>query len=66
MDLNTLFESGKLEDVYGNDTGILSYQKKRIENAFKGYAEHFGEEGELHLFSAAGRSEIGGNHTDHQ
>lgn len=66
MDLNTLFESGKLEDVYGKDPDIISYQKKRLERAFKGYEEHFGKEGELHLFSAAGRSEIGGNHTDHQ
>ena len=26
----------------------------------------FGSEGELHFFSAPGRTEIGGNHTDHQ
>ena len=28
--------------------------------------EHFGEENDIRLFSASGRSEIGGNHTDHQ
>ncbi len=66
MDLNTLFESNRLEDIYGSDPDTLSYQKQRIRKATDGYREHFGECGELHIFSAAGRSEIGGNHTDHQ
>ena len=66
MDLNTLFESNRLEDIYGSDPDTLSYQKQRIRKATDGYREHFGEGGELHIFSAAGRSEIGGNHTDHQ
>lgn len=29
------------------------------------FREHFGEQDNMHLFSSPGRSEIGGNHTDH-
>ena len=56
----------KLKEVYGHDPEMLSYQQKRMEKAIKGYGEHFGGAEDLHIFSAAGRSEIGGNHTDHQ
>ena len=66
MDIDNLIRSGKLEDVYGSDPVIISYQKERIERAVKGYEEHFGKCEDIHIFSAAGRSEIGGNHTDHQ
>ena len=66
MDIDNLIRSGKLEDVYGSDPAIITYQKERIERAVKGYEEHFGKCEDLHIFSAAGRSEIGGNHTDHQ
>ena len=66
MDLEKLFKSELFHDVYGNDPDILSYHEKRIKNAVSGYGEHFGNADEAHVFSAAGRSEIGGNHTDHQ
>ena len=38
----------------------------RIEKVRKGFAETFGSKEELMYFSAPGRTEIGGNHTDHQ
>ena len=66
MDLNRLFESGKIEEIYGSDKDIVSYQKQRFERALSGYRQHFDAPDDLHIFSAAGRSEIGGNHTDHQ
>ena len=66
MDLKALTDTGRLKEIYGDDPAIISYQKSRIENAMNAYSELFGEEGDIHLFSAAGRSEIGGNHTDHQ
>ena len=66
MDLNSLFNSGRISEIYGSDSEILSYQKKRMERALSGFEEHFGHSDDIHLFSAAGRSEIGGNHTDHQ
>lgn len=66
MNLEKLFNSELFCDVYGNDPDMLSYHRKRITNAVSGYEEHFGSSDEAHVFSAAGRSEIGGNHTDHQ
>ena len=40
----------------------------RIESVVKGFCERFDPEGEreLTVFSAPGRTELGGNHTDHQ
>lgn len=38
----------------------------RYSNALESFVEIFGERDNLRLFSAPGRSEIGGNHTDHQ
>lgn len=55
---------GKLLDIYVDEKS-LSYQKERYINAVKRYEEIFGDE-EIAIYSAPGRSEIGGNHTDHQ
>lgn len=38
----------------------------RIERVLRGYASTYGEGTPPRLFSAPGRTEIGGNHTDHQ
>lgn len=38
----------------------------RIDALMKAYTEHFPEPEAIHLFSAPGRIEVGGNHTDHQ
>ena len=40
--------------------------KSRICSLLNAYTEHFPEPLEIHLFSAPGRIEVGGNHTDHQ
>lgn len=54
----------KLLDIYADSTK-LKYQKERYISAVKKYEEIFGVE-EISIYSAPGRSEIGGNHTDHQ
>ena len=54
----------KLIDIYV-DTEQLEYQKNRYINTITKFEEHYGA-GEVQIFSAPGRSEIGGNHTDHQ
>ncbi len=41
-------------------------QRERYLMAVEGFVSTFGDEGELMLFSAPGRTEIGGNHTDHE
>lgn len=54
----------KLLDIYV-DESKLAYQKERYVKAVETYEAIFGE-GEVAVYSAPGRSEIGGNHTDHQ
>lgn len=62
------FQEGKyeglLKDIY-IDEAVLDYQKERYIKAIESFEELFGEK-EVAIYSAPGRSEIGGNHTDHQ
>ncbi len=52
-----------LKDIYPAEQ--LKAQIRRYRTAEVGFAEHFGELGEHRFFSAPGRTEICGNHTDH-
>lgn len=54
----------KFLDIY-IDKNKLEYQKARYIRAIKKFEENYGS-GTMSIFSAPGRSEIGGNHTDHQ
>ena len=54
----------ELCSIYG-DEKLLPYQKKRYVDALCKFETYYGE-GDVAVFSAPGRSEIGGNHTDHQ
>ena len=54
----------RLLDVYADETKIY-YQRERYINAIKKFEQCY-KLGDVELFSAPGRSEIGGNHTDHQ
>lgn len=54
----------RLIDIY-IDKDKLSEQKSRYSQALKAFTELFGDDADA-IFSAPGRSEIGGNHTDHQ
>ena len=53
-----------LEDLY-EDSSLVNYQKDRYSNALNKFIELYGDEN-VSIYSAAGRSEISGNHTDHQ
>lgn len=53
-----------LTDIYV-DKEKVGYQTERYINALREYEKVFGS-GEIEIYSAPGRSEIGGNHTDHQ
>lgn len=53
-----------LLDVYV-DSQKIEYQRKRYYKAIETFEENYGV-GEIEIYSAPGRSEIGGNHTDHQ
>lgn len=53
----------RLEKLYGDD---VAAQRARYIEAVNGFVSTFDEPaGDLMLFSAPGRTEIGGNHTDH-
>ncbi len=63
--LNFIREGGldsRLAEIYGSDK--IAYQKKRYEEAVGEFYSIYGER-EVSLFSVPGRSEISGNHTDH-
>lgn len=49
--------------LYGEEA--LPSQRKRYIEAVTAFAELFGADREVFLFSVPGRSEISGNHTDH-
>ncbi len=49
--------------LYGEDQ--VDAQRARYLAAIDGYVKTFGDSDDLRLFSAPGRTEIGGNHTDH-
>lgn len=49
--------------LYGS--GQLETQKQRYIKALESFAKEYGTEREVALYSAPGRTEIGGNHVDH-
>ncbi len=53
-----------LKDIYVSDSEV-AYEKDRYVKALNAFSEIFGE-ADVEIYSAPGRSEICGNHTDHQ
>ncbi len=54
----------RLADIY-EDVSLIPHQKDRYKQALKKFQELFGDK-PVEIYSAPGRSEVGGNHTDHQ
>lgn len=54
------------ETLYGNDITAISYQKERYKKAINAFTALYGDGKSISLYSAPGRTEICGNHTDHQ
>lgn len=54
-----------LADIYGSEEDVLVTQRTRYHKAICRYTELYGE-GNIEIYSAPGRTEICGNHTDHQ
>ena len=52
-------------DIYV-DPEAAAKQPKRYEEAIGIFEDNFGSEGGIEIYSAPGRTEVGGNHTDHQ
>ena len=55
---------GRLTEVYV-DTDMISGQRERYRMAIEEFEKLFGT-GDAEIYSAPGRSEVAGNHTDHQ
>ncbi len=73
MKINDFFEmlengsfDERLKAVYGNDEKTFERQKNRYRDAVSRFSETYPKHAEIEIFSAPGRTEIGGNHTDHQ
>ena len=56
----------KLKQLYGDDAAMLVHQKKRYAAALDEFAKLYPQRKQVGIFSAPGRTEVGGNHTDHQ
>src|SRR5680860_1154300 len=52
------------QELYGIDAGILKEQASRYTSLMNEFGETYGTD-DVALFSSPGRTEIGGNHTDH-
>ncbi|MFV0352816.1 MAG: galactokinase [Oscillospiraceae bacterium] len=63
------FLAKKYDDIlvsfYGSDNVQLEYQRQRYADALANFTGLFGAEREVRIYSAPGRTEICGNHTDH-
>ena len=62
-----LLENGKGDKLFGALYGRNKVQenRERYKKLLNGYAKVWGEERDVLLFSSPGRTEISGNHTDH-
>lgn len=65
-ELIRLVSEGSFNDTFKKLYLDIDLQKKRYLEAIKEFEEFFGKNRDATLFSAPGRSEIIGNHTDHQ
>lgn len=63
------FTDGKADalftEIYGAGLERLLYQKNRYMQVIKQFSQLFPDRREMELFSTPGRTEVGGNHTDH-
>jgi len=63
--LETEKTAQQLNWLYGAGEAVLESQTARYAALIRRHAEIFGDRADLQLVSAPGRTEIGGNHTDH-
>lgn len=66
LDTKNKILSGDFDKDFSLLYGETENSKKRYLNACDSFKEIFSDNREIFLFSAPGRTEVGGNHTDHQ
>ena len=52
--------------LYGEDENVIMSQRRRYEKAAEEFARLYPNREDIAVYSAPGRTEVGGNHTDHQ
>ena len=52
--------------LYGTEPAVLVRQRQRYAAALEQFELYYGPGRQVHVYSAPGRTELGGNHTDHQ
>lgn len=52
--------------LYGTEPAVLARQRQRYAAALEQFELYYGPGRQVHVYSAPGRTELGGNHTDHQ
>ncbi len=52
--------------LYGDDPKTIEVQTERYKAAVESFRDYFPSRTDINIYSAPGRTEIGGNHTDHQ
>jgi galactokinase len=63
--INSGNSQGYFTELYGRSPAAIENQRRRYHSLLQQYAAAFSPDAELDIFSAPGRSEVGGNHTDH-
>lgn len=63
-----MLSSGELDDTINMlyTSQNAEAQKKRLAGAIEKFSAIYPDRDDIHIYSAPGRTEIGGNHTDHQ
>jgi galactokinase len=64
MQIDKKILKGAFKYIYGCNEDTLNFQYERYDKLICKHKDYFGEN-YLHFFSAPGRTELGGNHTDH-
>jgi len=66
-DIKNQIKNGELDAKFCSlyDAGVVLYQRERYLLAIDSFSELFGEDRDVNLYSVSGRSELAGNHTDH-
>ncbi len=54
------------KNVYGTNESVIEKQKERYIETIEEFVKLYPQRDDIEVYSASGRSEVGGNHTDHQ
>ena len=66
-ELKNHINSGLFDEKFVSlyDASMIAFQRERYLLALDNFASLYGEDRDVNLYSVAGRSELAGNHTDH-